>query len=200
MVIEEVEGEEEDDSETEEIVIEEDRSSPPKSPTVSDKDEMKKKKGKSKHSAQDAEHSTLTNGLTSDKAISDRVNDRPTPDIESEKCKDVKKTESGEVEQRSEPLSDMTDSSVKKVERTSSNSSSDSNKESPVETNSEEEEETVQIVEEVKRPVLVQVPLSPHVSKLREDGNNLFRKGQYGEAIQKYNTAITNLETGELNK
>ena len=40
------------------------------------------------------------------------------------------------------------------------------------------------------KPVLIQGPLSSQVAAFRESGNNLFRRGQYGEAVQKYTSAI----------
>uniref|UniRef100_A0A0B7B9I2 Sperm-associated antigen 1 n=1 Tax=Arion vulgaris TaxID=1028688 RepID=A0A0B7B9I2_9EUPU len=47
------------------------------------------------------------------------------------------------------------------------------------------------------RPLFVQLPLPPVVSDLKDEGNILFRSGQYGEAIEKYYEAIVNLEKGK---
>ena len=33
---------------------------------------------------------------------------------------------------------------------------------------------------------------------MREAGNQLFREGQYGDAIEKYSEALTRIEKGEL--
>jgi Flp pilus assembly protein TadD len=46
------------------------------------------------------------------------------------------------------------------------------------------------------KPVLIQGPLSSQVAAFRESGNNLFRKGQYGEAVQKYTSAIDKIGKG----
>ncbi|XP_060067048.1 sperm-associated antigen 1-like [Ylistrum balloti] len=45
-----------------------------------------------------------------------------------------------------------------------------------------------------ERQVLVQTELPSNVAQLRESGNNLFRNGQYGDALAKYNSAIDKLE------
>ena len=46
------------------------------------------------------------------------------------------------------------------------------------------------------KPVLIQGPLSSQVAAFRESGNNLFRRGQYGEAVQKYTSAIEKIGKG----
>jgi hypothetical protein len=46
------------------------------------------------------------------------------------------------------------------------------------------------------RPVYIQHPLPDPLAKLREEGNQLFREGQYGEAIQKYTEALNKLNKG----
>ena len=48
------------------------------------------------------------------------------------------------------------------------------------------------------KPVFIQYPLSDSIATLREAGNQLFREGQYGDAIEKYSEALTRLEKGEL--
>lgn len=48
--------------------------------------------------------------------------------------------------------------------------------------------------EALRRPVFIQKKLPDNVSVLREEGNNLFRTGQYGEAVKKYSTAIDRLQ------
>nr|KAG5689797.1 hypothetical protein BaRGS_007075 [Batillaria attramentaria] len=45
------------------------------------------------------------------------------------------------------------------------------------------------------RPVFIQRALSSKVADLRETGNNLFRSGQYSEAIRVYSDIISKLET-----
>lgn len=45
-----------------------------------------------------------------------------------------------------------------------------------------------------ERPVLIQTELPPRVAQLRESGNNLFRSGQYGDALEKYKSAIEILD------
>ncbi|XP_005109510.2 sperm-associated antigen 1 isoform X2 [Aplysia californica] len=44
------------------------------------------------------------------------------------------------------------------------------------------------------RPTYVQMPLPPGVLTLKEEGNKLFRSGQYGEAVEQYSKAISKLE------
>ncbi|XP_061185926.1 sperm-associated antigen 1-like [Saccostrea echinata] len=44
------------------------------------------------------------------------------------------------------------------------------------------------------RPVFIQHPLPGPIAKLREEGNQLFREGQYGDAIQKYTEALKRLQ------
>lgn len=46
------------------------------------------------------------------------------------------------------------------------------------------------------RPVYIKHPLPGPIAKLREDGNQLFREGQYGDAIQKYTEALNKLNKG----
>lgn len=46
----------------------------------------------------------------------------------------------------------------------------------------------------VVQPILV--PMPAEVVKLKERGNDLFRRGQYGEAVAQYGKAIQRLETG----
>ena len=48
------------------------------------------------------------------------------------------------------------------------------------------------------KPVFIQYPLPDSIATLREAGNQLFREGQYGDAIEKYSEALTRLEKGEL--
>ena len=45
-------------------------------------------------------------------------------------------------------------------------------------------------------PTLTQAPLPPAVKKLKEEGNGLFRSGQYAVASEKYSRAISELEQG----
>ena len=45
-------------------------------------------------------------------------------------------------------------------------------------------------------PHVAQVPLPPAVQQLKEEGNKLFRSGQYAEASEKYNKAVSQLEQG----
>lgn len=44
------------------------------------------------------------------------------------------------------------------------------------------------------RPVFIRYPLPGPIANLREEGNQLFREGQYGEAIHKYTEALNKLE------
>lgn len=46
------------------------------------------------------------------------------------------------------------------------------------------------------RPVFIQYPLPGPIAKLREEGNKLFREGQYGDAVHKYTEALNRLEKG----
>lgn len=46
------------------------------------------------------------------------------------------------------------------------------------------------------RPVFIQYPLPGPIAKLREEGNKLFREGQYGDAVHKYTEALNRLELG----
>ena len=39
-------------------------------------------------------------------------------------------------------------------------------------------------------------PIPSHIQKLKDEGNDLFRRGQYGEAVNKYTTAVNQLEKG----
>ncbi|XP_033761832.1 sperm-associated antigen 1-like isoform X2 [Pecten maximus] len=48
-----------------------------------------------------------------------------------------------------------------------------------------------------ERPSLVQAELPSTVAQLRESGNNLFRNGQYGDALGKYKSAIDILDKGK---
>lgn len=47
------------------------------------------------------------------------------------------------------------------------------------------------------RPVFIQYPLPGLIANLREEGNQLFREGQYGEAVDKYTEALNGLEKGK---
>ena len=47
------------------------------------------------------------------------------------------------------------------------------------------------------RPVFVQKTLPPAILLLKEEGNKLFRSGQYASAIDQYSKAISKLEKGE---
>lgn len=49
----------------------------------------------------------------------------------------------------------------------------------------------------LSRPQFVQLPLPPAVLDLKEEGNGLFRSGQYGEAVDWYSQAIDKLEKGK---
>ena len=40
-------------------------------------------------------------------------------------------------------------------------------------------------------------PLPPHIQRLKDKGNGLFKSGQYGEAVQWYTNALQQLEKGE---
>ena len=46
------------------------------------------------------------------------------------------------------------------------------------------------------RPVFYQKPFPANCVKLREDGNTLFKNGQYGDAISRYSKVIGTLENG----
>lgn len=46
------------------------------------------------------------------------------------------------------------------------------------------------------RPMFIWYPLPGPIANLREEGNQLFREGQYGEAIHKYTEALNKLEEG----
>ena len=48
------------------------------------------------------------------------------------------------------------------------------------------------------RPQYVQRPLPPAVLAMKEEGNNLFRSGQYASAIDQYSKAISSLEKGKF--
>ena len=41
------------------------------------------------------------------------------------------------------------------------------------------------------------LPLPPEVQKLKDEGNNMFRTGQYGTAVEVYNKCIGILENGQ---
>jgi len=45
-------------------------------------------------------------------------------------------------------------------------------------------------------PMPVELPMPSKVVKLKEKGNDLFRRGQYAEAVSHYTTAIETLEKG----
>ena len=47
------------------------------------------------------------------------------------------------------------------------------------------------------RPRFIQKSLPPEVQKLKDDGNRLFRSGQYADAIERYSRAVCNLMKGE---
>ena len=49
-----------------------------------------------------------------------------------------------------------------------------------------------------KPAFFIQYPLPDSISTLREAGNQLFREGQLGDAIEKFSEALTRLEKGEL--
>lgn len=66
--------------------------------------------------------------------------------------------------------------------------SSDIEKNKKLESENSDKMETSSAIS--NKPVLIQGPLSSQVAALRESGNNLFRRGQYGEAVQKYTSAI----------
>lgn len=42
------------------------------------------------------------------------------------------------------------------------------------------------------------LPMPAEVVKLKEGGNDLFRRGQYGEAVTRYTEAIQTLKTGTI--
>lgn len=46
------------------------------------------------------------------------------------------------------------------------------------------------------RPVFIQYPFPGPIAKLREEGNQLFREGQYGDAVIRYTEALNKLEKG----
>ena len=48
------------------------------------------------------------------------------------------------------------------------------------------------------RPVLYQYPMSSGCARLREEGNTLFRTGQYAEASEKYEQAIKKFGKGNI--
>ena len=48
----------------------------------------------------------------------------------------------------------------------------------------------------LKRPVFHQKPFPVNCVKLREEGNTLFKNGQYGDAISRYSKVIGTLENG----
>ncbi|GFR87401.1 sperm-associated antigen 1-like [Elysia marginata] len=47
------------------------------------------------------------------------------------------------------------------------------------------------------RPQYVQTSLPLEVQRLKDEGNQLFRSGQYADAIEKYSRAVTKIEKGE---
>lgn len=73
------------------------------------------------------------------------------------------------------------------------NEEDQSESEEKSEENSESEEKTTD-VKHLKRPVFYQRPFPDNCVKLREEGNALFRNGQYGEAISIYTKLIEILE------
>lgn len=76
-----------------------------------------------------------------------------------------------------------------------------------------EEEETIESKQVSTEPPTVQLsdvnvqtsspppppsPLPPNIQKLKDEGNSLFRCGQYGSAVESYTKCIKLLEAGEL--
>ena len=47
------------------------------------------------------------------------------------------------------------------------------------------------------RPRFIQKSLPPEIQKLKDEGNHLFRSGQYANAIEQYSRAISTLEKGK---
>lgn len=104
-------------------------------------------------------------------------------------------------------------SNIKNENRSGKSSGTEISDNSPVKTESKTEqtemeekmtEKTENVANEqngmvngsLERPKFVQGPLSSDVAALREAGNNLFRTGQFGEAIQKYTQAVQKMEKG----
>lgn len=48
------------------------------------------------------------------------------------------------------------------------------------------------------QPAVSMLPMPAEVVKLKEGGNDLFRRGQYGDAVAQYTTAIQTLKTGTI--
>lgn len=132
-------------------------------------------------------------------------------EVHSENVKDVKHS-SGEgkqikVENESKTLEDnvesesrtSTDQSVIQTDNTVvDNSSTQKQNDKAVEC-AESSIEPAMEGEVHLRPVFYQSALPTDVAELREAGNNLFRSGQYDQAIEKYKTAIAKLSKGMLN-
>ena len=190
MVIEEVDGEE--DENIEEIVCD-------KPPT--------------ENGGEPGDTSPLSSTTPTKTIPNGHVSTEPSQNIEEpiEEISDVKQSKQKSSQKNETTVEDV----VKKETVQKSNPTVEQNVEEGTETTSVngdikqvQEEKTDQVesndsspdAAEVKheRPVLVQMPLSNAVQQLRESGNNLFRTGQYGEAIHKYTEAINRLEKGKI--
>ncbi|XP_062574772.1 sperm-associated antigen 1-like isoform X2 [Saccostrea cucullata] len=212
MVIEEVE-EEEEESADEEIVIEEDKSFAKKKETVSVKSQElnKNKTGPSESSKK--EEKPLVNGFhesSNQKSDNKDIWEEEEVPIKGSQDFVTLKTKPELVENSSKSESTQAIPSQNSIQQSESsgptppeieNSENENIANASLEgTRIEQPESSGAVVpkpaEEVAlvRPVFVQHPLPGPIAKLREEGNQLFREGQYGEAIQKYTQALERLQ------
>ena len=146
----------------------------------------------------ETKHEEQTNNVSNTLKI-DQPKDKDDKNGHNDVEKDTNKFVTNPVDSQKSELnteeSSKTDKDLTKVAETTDNENSGETSQK-METDAERSE--IKENEPPLAPVVVEPPpLPPGVARLKEKGNELFKAGQYGEAINQYQLAINILKDGE---